>query len=612
MFDILTVAAVADELNATILDGRIQRVGLLSKLTVGLEIYAGQRRRYLIAGADHDAPRLLLVDREPSFDTQLVTPMLLLLRKYARGGIVVGIEQPPLDRVVRVSIAKRLGPYNAAFEPEVEAPSEEEDEESPDGLEDATFVHLVIEIMGRRSNIILVDDSGNIMEAVKRVTPAMSRVRPIAPKRPYTEPPLDDRLDPRRLTAAGAAALLDTQRPTAALAAVLPRTLRAVSPQMAREIAFGVAGDATVTVAALGPDGPAAVARETRRLLEPTLTGGWVPRVYRDGDGEVIAFSAVPLEHLANAATIEELTSISRAAELGSDLAEAERPGKHHQRRTRLLQSIAAARMKAETRLAALRVEAEKATEVERFRQWGELIYNYLWTIPAGASEFQVEGEPRVPLDPELSAKENARVYFERYRKAQSAGVQLPQLVGDAETELRYLDQISFQVTQAGNFQELEELAIEWEMQGRRHEPKPPAGRRPRSAPPRRTRPVVEMDQAQIYIGRSGVENDRIAFDIAGPNDTWLHARGVPGSHVIVKWRDLGGQEDDETVLFAASLAAYYSANRESGTVEVDVTRRRYVRKIRGAGPGMVTYRNERTVRVRPGAFAPFDETPRG
>jgi predicted ribosome quality control (RQC) complex YloA/Tae2 family protein len=103
-----------------------------------------------------------------------------------------------------------------------------------------------------------------------------------------------------------------------------------------------------------------------------------------------------------------------------------------------------------------------------------------------------------------------------------------------------------------------------------------------------------------MYIGRSGAQNDLVTFDIAGPNDTWLHARGVPGSHVIVRWHNAAGDENDDTLEQAAALAAYYSAARDSSRVEVDITRRRYVRKIKGAGPGMVTYRNERTVAVTP------------
>src|SRR5215211_933427 len=145
VFDVLTIAALADELTETVLDGRVQRVGHLDARSIAAEVYAGGRRRYLIASADAEHPRIYLSDTEPSFDTQLVTPLLLLLRKYVRGGFLVGVEQPPLERVLRLSIAKRLGPHNeplparqtdAAGESEEGGLDEEVDE---DGLADAVF-----------------------------------------------------------------------------------------------------------------------------------------------------------------------------------------------------------------------------------------------------------------------------------------------------------------------------------------------------------------------------------------------------------------------------------------------------------------------------------------
>jgi predicted ribosome quality control (RQC) complex YloA/Tae2 family protein len=121
-----------------------------------------------------------------------------------------------------------------------------------------------------------------------------------------------------------------------------------------------------------------------------------------------------------------------------------------------------------------------------------------------------------------------------------------------------------------------------------------------RRAPDRRPRPLHDAAGNAVYIGRSGAQNDQVTFDLAGPNDTWLHARGVPGSHVVVRWHGPGDEEDPATIEAAAALAAFYSAARASASVEVDATRRRHVRKIKGAGPGMVTYRNERTLAVRP------------
>lgn len=587
------------------LDGRIQKIGHLDARSLVAEVYAGGRRRYLIASADTEHPRIYLSDSEPSFDTQFVTPLLLLLRKYVRGGFLVGVEQPPLERVLRLSIAKRLTPHNGplttrstddAATPDEADATEEVDE---DGLADAVFVHLNVEIMGRHSNIILVDDSGRIMESIKRVTSSMSRVRPIQPRLQYTNPPPIERPDPRRLTASETTAIFASESPSAQLSTVLTRGLRAISPQMAREIAFRVAGNTKVRLDELGPDEWSAVARETRNLFEPMLTSAWAPHVFRDDEGSVVAFAPLSMRHLAVERREEAVPTISRAAEL-SEGAEEATPARHSQRRERLTQAIRSARERIESRLSSLRAEGAKADEADRLREWGELIYAYLWSISPGQRELVVDGAT-VPLDPALSAKENAQAYFERYRKAQSAGSHLPELVEKAEQEVAYLDQLQTLTSQAERFEDLEALAVEWEAYLRATGRGGGEQRRvKRSAPPKRPRAIYDDAGNAIYIGRSGAENDAVTFNVAGPNDTWLHARGVPGSHVIVRWHDPAGNEDEETLRRAAALAAHYSSARKSGSVEVDATRRRYVRKIKGTGPGMVTYRNERTLAVRP------------
>jgi predicted ribosome quality control (RQC) complex YloA/Tae2 family protein len=150
-------------------------------------------------------------------------------------------------------------------------------------------------------------------------------------------------------------------------------------------------------------------------------------------------------------------------------------------------------------------------------------------------------------------------------------------------------------VAQAPGFSELEQLAFEWA------EHHAPSDARPRrKLAPRRPRALEDGAGNAVLIGRSGPQNDLLTFEIAGPDDTWLHARGVGGSHVIIRWRSPEGARDDAVLEAAASLAAWHSAARDSSAVEVDIAPRRFVRKIKGAGPGMVTYRNERTIRVHP------------
>ncbi len=619
MFDALAAAAVADELAATILDGRIQRIGLVNRRTLAAEVYAGGRRRALIASADDRDARIHLAPAMPSLDADLITPFGLLLRKYLRGGIIGAIEQPPLERVIVLSIAKRLPSEQerrAMRKAELEDivaddssaartdDSHDSDDESDDeGEIDATWVHLHVEIMGRHSNLILVDDQGEIMDAAKRVNPSMSRVRPVQPHRIFIPPPPQERPDPRKLTGQSAADLLSAANEDQPLAKWLPATLRGVSPQMAREIAFRSTGNANACVRDARHD-PGSLARETRALLEPLLTSAWSPCVYLedaqpddegDNDHPAAAWAPIPMAHLAAGLREERVRNISDAIFRAGGDDRSDAPVKHAQRRERLLASIRSAREKHVRRLANVRHQGEQAAEIDTLRTWGELIYANLWQIRPGQSEFEADGV-LVPLDPGRPAKDVAQEYFERYRNAQRAEVHQEELEGEIAAELAWLDQLDLLVRQAAGFAELEAIAGEWDT----HQPER-AGSRPRKRPqPRRPRPLLDDDGNAVYIGHTSTQNDQVTFDIAGPDDTWLHARGVAGSHVIIRWRNPAAEERETTVLAAAALAAWYSAGRDSARVEVDVARRRHVRKIKGGRSGMVTYRNERTIAVRP------------
>jgi predicted ribosome quality control (RQC) complex YloA/Tae2 family protein len=605
-YDVLTIAAITDELSTTIGNGRVQRIGLVDARTIGAEVYAGGRRHYLLASADDRLPRLRLASTMPSLDPALITPFGLLLRKYVRGGIILGIDQPPLERLVRFSIAKRQIPLKMRGDTsDLDVPeSLEEDldtdepEEAGEGIE-IRHVSLYVELMGRHSNLILVDDDGLIMESAKRVTPDMSRLRVVLPRHRYVPPPPPDRLDPRGITPAIAELFLTGLVPDAEFARSFVSRFRGVSPTMAREIAYRITGEAAATAATATPEMADALAYETLRLLASLKNGGWSPRIYRErsdeGDGEIIGFTPVPMAHLAQNHDETSLASISEAAALAESATQRPSPRRHAQRRQRLLDAVSQARVKAERRLAALAGEAKRAAEAENLRRSGELIYAYLWQIEPGQRELAVEGET-VRLDPGLSANENAQAYFEQYRKAQSAEAQLPGLEAESEAEIAYLDHLATFIDQAPGFSELEALAAEWSAVGGAE----PGGRPKRKAAPRRPRPLVDAAGNSVYIGRSGPQNDLLTFEIAGPDDTWLHARGVAGSHVIVRWRVPGAPEEPETIAAAAALAAWYSAARESGGVEVDIARRRHVRKIKGGRPGLVTYRNEQTIRVLP------------
>jgi len=592
MFDVLTIAALADELASRLVGGRIQRILQIDDATIGLEVYAEHQRSILVASADSQNPRLYLSTQRLSADPDRVTPLLLLLRKYARGGRVAAVQQPPLERIMRLSIAKPFYLDNRRQRDDV--PTEDE-EEAPSEL---VYTHLIVELMGRRSNIILTDDEGRILDAIKRVTPEMSRVRPILPGRPYVPPPpREDAVDPRHLTPSALHDLLRPAPQDEELAPLLVRHLAGFSPQMAREAVHRATGAADAPVRAVASrDGAAALAEAVASVLAPLETGNWTPGVYV-AEGRAVAFSAIPLDHLAGA-EVERFPTMSPAIERWLALAGAPQPVAQAQRRDKLVAQIRSARERAAARLRSLEEERARGEEGERWRTMGELIYAYLASIQPGQTELVVD-DLTIPLDPARSPSENAQAYFERYRKARSATENLPELIEATRTELAYLEQLETLAGFAEGMEQVEQVRQEWESY-RDQRPDASTGKR-RQSEPKRPKPLRTARGDLIYIGHNGRQNDLITFDIAGPDDTWLHARGLPGAHVIVRW---AGPEDEEVLLQAAALAAYFSAGRNATSVEVDATARRYVRKIKGAGPGMVTYRNERTLNVRPTAPA--------
>src|SRR5262245_33669528 len=252
-FDALTLAAVADELRATILDGRVQRVRLPSPLSVALEIYTRGRRQHLLLSAHPQWTRVHLCVAKPSRGVEHDTPLMLSLRKYAVGGRIVAVEQPPLERVLILSIAKGpharntgslagprplapspVAPYGDATTGEGLGVRTWDDEEAPELIDDEELAEplrceLIVEAMERRGNIVLVGDDNVILESARHITPRMSR-RPVQPREPYELPPAQDKRDPRHATAEGIRVILEQGSAAPTLARGLVATYRGLSP----------------------------------------------------------------------------------------------------------------------------------------------------------------------------------------------------------------------------------------------------------------------------------------------------------------------------------------------------------------------------------------------
>lgn len=585
MFDALTIAAIADELSDAIVRGRIQRVQHVDELSVAFEIYARGRRRWLTLSADSQDARVTMRDERPSVDSDIISPLLLLLRKYARGARILAVRQPRYERIIHITFATAL--YS---------------EEDEDGDVELEIHDLILELMGRHSNLILVDESNRIRDAIKRVTLSMSRVRPILPGNDYVPPPPQEKLDPLGIGPSEllAAAEGDTRRIDRWLVA----SLLGVSPLLAREIMYRAGLDEDAKPGHLSVRVCESILRHLKETFAPLEDGQWSPHLYLHDDGAT--FYAVPLRHLADRDDVETVTSDSildlalRARERGAP--RTIRADRHAPRRARLVAEIDEARRRLERRLRALERQQEEQGDPDDLRVKGEMIYAYLWMIEPGMTALETPDGLTIELDPELSPNDNAQAYFERYRKAQSAAAEIPKRIAETKARLDYIEQLHISASQAESYDEIESVRLEWQEYaattpgiGGASKPggsKPsPSARRPRR---------YDLDSgALIWIGRTGRQNDAVTFDIGNQDDLWLHVREMPGGHVILRPAP-GRDASEDDVRTAAALAAYFSAGRSSARVPVDVTERRYVRRIRGAGPGMVTYRNEYTLDVEP------------
>ena len=558
--DAVAVAAMADELRETILHGRVQRVLLLDPLSIGLEVFQAGRRHQLLLSANPRSPRCYLVEAKLSRGVERETPLLLLLRKYVRNGIITAVEQPDLERIVVLSITK----YPAT--------GKDADEDTPP---EERRCELVVELIGSRANLILVDDDNLILDAIRRI-PAGSSQRPIMPREVYSLPPSPrDRLDPRSATPGGVALALAR---SGDVARDLPAVYAGVSPQLAREAwarARTVHGEESEGVP------PEAIAAELRRLY----TDPWAPSVAYDEDHPV-AFAAY---HMAQYADVRRVETISRALAIFFEAGE--RVTGHAQRRDRLADQLRDVLGKVRHQREALERELARAAALETLRWEGEMIYGYLHTITPGQTSLDVDGKT-IRLDPSRTAVENAQARFREYDKAKGALAGVPERLAATERQVAYLEECLTLLELADSFESIgtiERELLEQGLLGRREDR--PKG--PRSGPLR----LRSSEGIPILVGRSAGQNEQVTFEYAQPDDLWLHARGVPGAHVVVK---LDGPVGDATLLEAAGLAAYFSKARNTTAAEVSICRRRDVRKVAGGPPGLVSIRNERSMRVPP------------
>lgn len=583
-FDALTLAAVRDELNTTILGGRVQRVLLPDSFSIGMEIYAHHQRHHLFASAHPRYARVHLVCGKLSRGMEQATPLLLLLRKYVLGGFIRAIEQPPLERVLILSIVKETRTCN------------QDDSALPDADDDTITSsplssEIIIEMMERRSNIILVDDTNVILESVKRVTPQMS-YRAILPRHAYETPPAQQKLNPHTASANGVAEACAAEGGN--LARGLVRGYLGVSPQAAREVVYRAGGgDQGQSTGEQQQADWTAPPERVAACLRELFAAPWEPSLVMGEQGPR-AYAPYPITHLGGA---QPCHSISVA--LDTFYTAEHDVTAHHQRREAVQQQLTAAHERLQHQYRVLEMEQEKVHDLDRLRWEGEMIFAFLHTLSPGQRSLEVEGK-EIVLDPNRSPSECAQQRFRAYEKAKSGALSVAERLQATRVQLDGVEQLAVLLELAHEREQIEQIAQEAEEQGYGGGGQQVKRDQQRRQPYARPKPLhrVSSDGFDMYIGRTARQNDDVTFRIGRPDDLWLHARGVPGAHVVVR---CGGRDVPETTLReAAALAAYYSRARGEAAVDVVVCWRKHVRKGKGAPPGLVTYREGQTIRVAP------------
>lgn len=559
-FDVFAISALVDELNETLAGGRIQKVLDLDETAIGMEVYANRQRHYLVLNALPARPYAALLQEKLRRGLPKPTQLGLLLRRIVEGGIIDHVSQPPWERMLTLHI------------------------DSPEGVSE-----LVFEAIERRANILLVQE-GLILDCIRRVGAQDNRVRVSLPGRDYVPPPPQTgKTLMRDVAVSDITDALEAMADEQAWRA-LTRTALGMSPMLAREIVYQATGAARHPAGETNADTLHAVFQD---LVGPLLERRWQPGYTQDDQGVVTGYAVYPLSYLPGwqaTAGISEAIVAHYGAPVGEDAYNRAKEPVQAQ----LREAIIRVSKKAESLQQSLRTQ----DEMEELRKAGELLLAYQYTIQPGTTEFSAEYDPEGPpitirLDASLSALDNAKHYFARYEKSKRALEDVPARLKAANRELDFLRQLETDLTLAASWPEIDEVRDALERDGYwrgARQVRPKSGK---SAPLKH-----EVGGYVVWVGRNSRQNDLVTFSKGSAEDLWIHVRGAPGAHVIIKTQ--GRDVPEEVVLRAGELAAFYSAMREEGRVLVDVTERKHVRKIRGGKPGMVTYRNEETREVQP------------
>ena len=558
---------VARELDEKLRDGRVDRVIQPERDEIHLLIRAQGVNHRLVLSASANAARIHLSEHAKTGPME--PPMFcMLLRKYLGSGRVQAVRRIGGDRILEIDIS---------------ALSE---------LGDPVTRTLVIEIMGRHSNIILRSDSGRIIDAARHIGEDISRVRQVLPGLPYSYPPAQGKLNPETASADEIAMWLE--QTGGKLDKAVGSCIAGFSPQAAREACARIGLDTAALITEIDVS-YAAKALHSYLSSMPAM-GPSVLCISEDGTPtDVYPFQQAHLP----LARIQEYPAGPSAA-LDAYFYERDRRDRMNQRASSLAHTLKNHIERCEKKIAIQNEALAGAARMEEYRQKGELIQANLYRLKKGEPVARVENfydENYAPIDIQmdvsLSPAQNAQRYFKLYQKARGARTLAAEQKAKAEQELDYLEQMEDDLRKCTDAQGLSELRAMLEKSG--HVRQTVTKMKPRKEAPSQPMKFLSSDGIEIEVGKNALQNERLTMGAKG-DELWLHAQKMPGSHVLVHSVDV----PETTLMEAAMLAAYYSKGVRSAQVPIDATLRRYIKKPGGTPARFVKYTHQRTLYITP------------
>ena len=554
-FDGIVTRAMVRELQDRILLGKIEKVYQPEADELVFHIHTKNGNVKLLASAGSAHARVCFITENP-VNPPAPLAFCMLLRKHLQGGRITEITQKDSERIIEISL------------------------ETLNELGFTISKKLIFEIMGKHSNIVLVDiASGKIIDSIKRVSFDVNRVRQILPGMIYQYPPAQDKIPFLEISAEQLEALPADGK------AIL-RSVGGIAPAFAEELALRA-----------GVQRSGYLSDVLAAIESPNHADA---RVYLDESGAPIDFYPVALSELEESCTVRHFDDLSSAMEFYFGKKESSNQGR--QKSHDLIRAVNALLDKMYLKKKRLSEDLLKAENSEDLRLYGELLTANIHLIQPGMKSVEVtnyyDGSTlTIPLDVKLSPSKNAQHYFKKYGKSKTAIKEKQIQLDENEAEIKYLESVLSFLENTDDVVEIESIRAELVETGYVRRRRQAGGFKEKKYKPAPYRYTLSNGMS-VLVGRNNKENDILTFKTAGNKDLWLHTKDIPGSHVIVQ---SGGIElDEEAVWEAAAIAAYHSKARTSENVPVDYVQIKYVKKPAGAKPGMVIFTNNRTVYVNP------------